>query len=560
MAIWVRNSALTFACISASRSLGILSLFCIVPAVNTFQIFRATQTAQFGSVPTDVTGAQFLVYLLQNVTNLRLDQLQTSAPEGESLWRLETLSQLFSFIHYAIAGRFLSPSATVYSFVALGWVATGLIAYLVARELGAKRPVSSLVGVAVQLLPVIAWVSQYWLTYVWLAVPLFSLLMAIRAVRMWTRLRGALLVLSVVFPLFFDLYWFYFSLVIVSTFALANIRSPVWRRFAIVLLSFWAGAVTLPRVVRAIDPQSGLSTLLYNFAPTSLDVLTTYGAVPLDYVTPGPWHPVMSTPSRLSHLAWEVNPAMYTGAIVVALGVGRLLFLRKRPIDSVRVATYASAGVLFAFSLKPVYAGIPLPSYLISLAFPGLQYQFRASYVASAVLVILAGMAIQDLISTRLVATSIGAPLALLVIADLWLAKPELFVVDHRVNWSGIAQELRERDDTLVSVLPPSVNSHRSLTEQVFLEVKFSNGLYSPSEADRIFSDPLLNVCRKIQAVRALGVTHLLHYTGEAGSEWTKGEIVGSGMADLLRTTRYWGSGPELEEVDLYVLRDGKTC
>ena len=114
-----------------------------------------------------------------------------------------------------VSTRVFDPFFSVSIWIWAGWVISGLVVYLIAREVGVHFYGAILSGVLVETLP---WMREKVMThnaYVFLCVPLITVLLLLKFSKTPSTKLLKLLGLAVVLTFFFDLYWFFFNVYLV---------------------------------------------------------------------------------------------------------------------------------------------------------------------------------------------------------------------------------------------------------------------------------------------------------------------------------------------------------
>lgn len=460
-----------------------LLCFCVYPTYFMWPLIGTNTNSHLVSGLTDVDGGIQLTQVLKTLQFPWSLNFYTDFPTGASIWRIQNFSQGIMIVFLWLATRILSAPAAISTFVYLGWVATGFVAYLLAMKYGVQRAESIFCGIAVQFLPFFRTNAGHYITYVWIAVPLLLILLLTDFAHK-PRRKGALVV--VVFLLstaFFDGYWFYFSLIIGLIFCLFHVGKVRNHFFSLSLKNqvayYWApilaavtGYVFFLLWITQTGAQSSSSRPI---SITNIDTIRNSAGKLADYVN-RPWTTTLGGESYLH------RPIGYVGIFVAffaIVGITSCVYRRKNLF--LVATTFSLMSLTIAPELLIFSKMIPMPSGLVRFIAPGLQYPVRAALIVECLLVVLASMGISEmrknLGSNRLSVKSMILVIFLAASLDLNPSADRIFSAEYD-KYKTIRQILGN-DPGAVVMAAPENKIGRSWHEQWMMNVPFGNSLYN---------------------------------------------------------------------------------
>jgi len=328
------------------------------------------------------------------------------SPNEASFWSVHRAFQGIQWLFLYLETRFMSPQLSINVFLLLGWVSTGFVSYLIARELKLGRTISLWVGCLVEMLPVLREKLGEHHSFVWISVPLLLVLFSLQFLRDINLRRFSNCLAAWISMLFFDPHWFYFSAPCVLMCGIILIYTKwsilityMFRNRLRMTLSICFTAIVTYLAVRKIFQLANLgsdSGIGRSYGVATTDWIDNYSGSILDYVMPS---------ARLAAQFGGFDPGrgsdniFYGGIIAVILFLYALisrvvfannqrrflliftLFLMILPVGSVQV---------FNIDLPPL-------SYFVRFAMPGVRVFIRTSILGQALLVVIAGVGLAHL-------------------------------------------------------------------------------------------------------------------------------------------------------------------
>ena len=188
---------------------------CVVPVTMMWEVLFFNQNAQLanpgavsnGSTITDLDGAARLAYLLSDMSTPWAHTSFISSPSGAGIWRFQSMSQMIQIVFLWVMSHLVQPMLAANLLVLVGWIATGIATFAIARNVGCRRLVAVSCAMAVQMVPFMRFMAANFTSYVNIGPPLLCLIAALKFSQNPSKRSTALLVLSLLVTSFFDPYW-----------------------------------------------------------------------------------------------------------------------------------------------------------------------------------------------------------------------------------------------------------------------------------------------------------------------------------------------------------------
>ena len=380
-------------------------IFLLYPAIYMAPVLIPSTRTRLGQGRTDMNGT---VLFAQHLKNMRFPWSQNSwmgYPEESNFWLLSRVVQSIHWFIFYFFTRFFSAFYSVNLSILLGWTLTGLLAFLLAREVGITKFSSIWVGVITQSLPWLREKVEDHLSYVYVAVPLLIIICVIKFVKFPSSKTGFLLASSLSFAFVFDLYWFFFGFYI----ATACLLFIFLNKFFVLAFSRQVVLVTViaALVASAIQTADWLLALVNkpnaNFASRTLGVpdhgfVFRYSGSPADYINRNPLRPFFTTSFDPS---FGSDNIFYVGVSIIVLSI--FGFKRLFKTQSLRVGSVLCITLILTFllSVRSINFGpisIPAINQYFKFVMPGTRVFVRSGLITEAILVVIAGLGVEHLL------------------------------------------------------------------------------------------------------------------------------------------------------------------
>ena len=381
-------------------------LFLFLPITYMAPVLSLGTRSRIGSGSSDMNGT---ILLAQQLKNMRFPWSQSTwlgFPEESSFWIFTRFSQTIHWIIFYVLTRFFSAFEAVNLSILIGWTLTGLLAYLVAREIGVSKLFSIGVGLATQSLPWIREKIEEHISYVYICVPLFVILCLLKFAKTSSLKNAFVLLTSITVSFIFDLYWFYFifytvifSLVVLYAKRISLLKKSL--RFIIFAVGFTTGLVVYQIMNKLLMLANGPNPIVSDrtLGVPDWQFVNRYSGSPADYINRDPLNPLFPT---LFDPTVGGDNVYYVGMSIIVLAlIGIVCLIKNTRKNSNKIVLVA---LLFTFllSLRKVDFGIfsvPAINQYLKYVMPGARVFLRSGLIAQALLVITAGVGLQYLSS-----------------------------------------------------------------------------------------------------------------------------------------------------------------
>ena len=374
---------------------------CLVPGSNS--ILK-------GQEATDLNGTVFQAQMLKNMAFPWSTNQLLNAPTGERFWNVFAVPQAIHWGALWSLTRFLSPVLALNYWLLIGWIISGISAYVLARYIKVSVYGSLVAGLLVEMLPWLREKASTHMAYVFLCVPLFAVLLALRhfddpSKRSFLSIIGYL---GLIF--FFDLYWFYFVLMIFCLIAIMNIKS-IFSRFKGLpsRLKLTISGIASAGIVASL----GLLALVKNLTtadqafgrplePTTNRYIDEFNGSITRFIVPWSDHFLVRN-GFLASQKVDNDRVIYGGLIIILLSItGLLLKTLKNRSQSLHINRIFLLATCFIFltipsSIWTPIGQIPTPISLVKYLVPGMRRFARSGLITEALLCILAAATIDSL-------------------------------------------------------------------------------------------------------------------------------------------------------------------
>lgn len=487
-----------------ARWTGLLSSLCVVPITLMWQVLIVSPNSHLanpGPLPTastvtDLDGAARLVYLLSDMPTPWSETHLISSPSGASIWRIQSLTQSVQIVSMWLLSQVFQPMFVVNLFVLMGWILTGVVVFLLARELGLSTTAAVIASLLVQTMPSMKFMAANFTSYVYVAVPLGCVLMFLRLRERRTARSLFLFLVTLSACVFFDPYWAFFVLLIAVLLTTLTLAGDIWTRkglqqiiqslVALVVLGLmWTAGLAIAH--RMGETDIGRSVDKASHVDVRNSALTLSNLVSTKQMGVGPLLPIAFLVSVVHHLLFSKSKIRLTAA---------------------------ASGLMMMASLRFFVVGTDyeiVPASLLRHVMPGVRFFDRAALIGVALGVILVIGSMEALVSAvqpnRRVTTISLCFLLFVPFSYPGLGIPK--TTKSYDDWSQIRNELAKSKDARVLALPFSRRG-RDWIEQASFRAPLANDLVQLVQD----SQTLLQLSRGPDAfatyVASLGVSHIL--------------------------------------------------
>ena len=491
------------------------------------------------------------VWVAQQLNEMQLPwsrNMLVGAPNGVPFWSPASIVNGLYWAVLWLLTRVASPIVSVNLTLLIGWVLSGLCAYVLAKKLGSNYIGAIAAGISLQMLP---WFREKLLAhplYIFWCVPIIVLILAINFIKQPEFKNLVFLALFLVFSFFIDLYWFWYSVDITAIVLTVNIlhlgrnisRWPIWQRvvtFSTITLFpasvFLAYGVLKRRTSTEVTWERPLEIASAKF-------IDQFQGSLWKFLTPPPEHLLFANNSLLN--VGREDVVNYVGISVICFAALSFHANLKRKPSRELVSIWVVAVFFSLFTIPTSYGflGLNLGGLVDALRVlnPGLRVFSRTGMIAQASLCVLAGLGISKLITRVRFKSIIATLLILTLIIDFNPFARRLSNDDYK-EYEAIRESLFQADSPVTLELWPALNRLYFPRYYIDSGKSFTWGEYNDrSEAI------MLHASRGdedfYQYLKSRGITHVLipRSNGEAPVYWSKWGRFGS--IDLKFDAKYF--------------------
>jgi hypothetical protein len=179
------------------------------------------------------------VAIAQSIERMRYPwsmNVMANAPFGEDFWSLSRMVQAVQWLVLWILTRFGSAILAVNLLICIGWVLSGIAAFALSKYLKYSTIAAVFSGLLVQMLPWVREKAMTHVSYVYLCVPIFAILLLFQFKDIPKKENFIKLFSFFCLTAFFDLYWFYINILIAAVFIVVSYES-LFQKFQIVAVA-----------------------------------------------------------------------------------------------------------------------------------------------------------------------------------------------------------------------------------------------------------------------------------------------------------------------------------
>lgn len=482
-----------------------------------------------GQEATDLNGTVFQAQILKNMALPWSSNQMLNAPTGERFWNVFAVPQA---IHWGVLWsltRFLSPVLALNYWLLTGWIISGVSAYVLARYIKVSVFGSLLAGLLVEMLPWLREKASTHMAYVFLCVPLFAVLLALRHFDNPSKRSFLLIVGYLGLIFFFDLYWFYFVLMIFCLIAIMNIKS-IFSRFNGLpsRLKLTISGIALAGIVTSL----GLLVLVKNLTtadqafgrplePTTNSYIDEFNGSTTRFIIPWSDHFLVRNGFLVTQKV-DNDRVIYGGLIIILLLIaGFLLNVLKNKSQSSyfnKIFFLAASFILLTIpsSIQTPIGQISTPISMVKFLVPGMRRFARSGLITEALFCVLAAATIDSLY--RLNRKSLARTSLIVVIAGLCIIDlSPLTLREARSAYSefeGVREALSRENTPVLYSFSPNIDAAN------YLNVKSVRSSYDHDWNTDFEVQAALGDANFAAYLASRGVTHVLipDQTANSGS------------------------------------------
>jgi hypothetical protein len=399
--------------------------------------------------------------------------LMENASSGLDFWNLPAMVQGVNWAAIWSLNRIVPPIQAVTWWIWIGWVLSGISVYILTKKIGATELGALSGAVCFEMLPWVREKAATHITYVFVCLPIILILLLIRFEEKPNK-RRLLCVLGVTFSiLFFDLYWFYFSVTLLVLYLVFRWKFllDLYRtqsrseKFATWLSSTLAvfGAFTLFVFFKSRLVATNSSSLLNVWSEQFIDQFQT----PLwFFIRPSSYHLLRPLPDP--NVASNEDVVHYVGVIVLILAftvVSKFVLTQSFRTDwrlkFVLICTAIFSALTIPSKVHVFGIDISAPVSFYRFVTPGIRVFARAGLISQALICVLAGLAISFVEGKSKLSTTryiVAVSIAVFAILDLNPFGGQNFNSEFG-NYKKIRNILETHSDSYLYVLQPETDS-----------------------------------------------------------------------------------------------------
>lgn len=417
----------------------------------------------------DTGGMVRTAQMLSRMSTPWSTNMMSGAPSGETFWSIPAISQGWQLLIQWLLVRVLPPTTAVNYWILLGWILSGFAIYLLSRQLGVSRSLSMAGGIAFEMLPWIREQVNTHTSYVFVCMPLFVIYFVLKWFKNQTSNNLVVALISLVAAVFFDLYWLYFSVLIViliSLFHFKDLLSLISRlpsKTKYILISCLT--ITLLSaliIVQLITQQMSISVSAFRpLAVVDKGFIDEFNGDIWRYIRPDYLHPIISYP--IPRTGTREDVVTYAGIVVVGLAIFAMSFALLQKRRDVSVITFLT--VFFMLLTMPTEWKTPFGTFpglvqYVRYIMPGVRVFSRAGLIVESLFCVLAVFGLfhlKKLIRSHIIGTAFVSVLLILICIDLAPANRRYINTDA-VSYNTINLALEQFKNPVVVELPPDLN------------------------------------------------------------------------------------------------------
>lgn len=455
------------------------------------------------STVTDLDGAARLAYLLSDMATPWANTHFISAPNGASIWRVQAVTQAIQITFLWVFSHVVSPMMAANFLVFVGWMLTGIVTYLLAKEIGCTQIVSICAAVAMQLTPSMRFMSANFTSYVFVAVPLITILMCAKYFKEMTWRRWSYVLVTLTVCGFFDPYWFFLAVFGCTIFGIATSAQAISKRdmkkgieILAITATFFLSITVLARLLMFFLDGGGNSRTI---------AISSKDDVQNSVLNLASW-----SESEFTGLGW---PSIF---LIAASCLA--IFAMNKTILWVWATTACSLLLLSSQIYVPFLDTRIIPAMWLRHVMPGVRFFDRAALVAIPILLVLVSKSLEDL-SRRIPWRRTGyflSPFAILILPITFpnLEKPQ--ISNSYDDWTEIRDAINREENPRVLALPFSRRG-RDWIEQASFQAPLVNDFVTSVSNNEVINQASNGPGPLAKYLWSNGVTHVFSVDSELG-------------------------------------------
>jgi hypothetical protein len=385
--------------------------------------------------------------------------------------------------------------------VLVGWIATGIATFAIARNVGCRRSTAVSCAVAVQMVPFLRFMAANFTSYVNVGLPLFCLIAAIKFSQTPSKKNTALLILSLLATSFFDPYWILLAVfgctIVIFTQTTSNaIRARSMRSafMPVLVLGVYASVSAGLRFVASILGQGSMGR---SVVVASRDDV---GNSVLNWTN---W-----TQSVYTGVGWLV-------LALFALSLVLLPWIKQRNLAVLTIVALVFISVASKISVPLTNIEV-MPAVWLRHALPGVRFFDRVALIAIPLVIVVVAKTLEE-VSSRFRLPTIAYFVISLLVIMLPLSYPNMKVPNVTKSyddWSGIRSALDMVPDAKVLALPFERRG-RDWIEQASFRAPLVNDFVHRVNNQTVVHQASNGQNAFVAYLESIGVTHVLSIDDE---------------------------------------------
>ena len=482
---------------------------CVVPVTMMWEVLFFNQNAHLanpGAVPhvstiTDLDGAARMAYLLSDMSTPWAHTSFISSPSGAGIWRFQSMSQMIQIVFLWVMSHLVQPMLAANLLVLIGWIATGIATFVIARNVGCRLLVAVSCAMAVQMVPFMRFMAANFTSYVNIGPPLLCLIAALKFSQNPSKRSTAFLVLSLLVTSFFDPYWILFAV------------------FGCTIVIFMQ---TSSHAIKARSMRTAFIPILVLGVYASLSVGLRFVASNLGQGSIGRSVVVASRDdvgnSVLNWTNWTQSAYTGVGWLILALFALSLVFLpwikqRNLAVLTIVALTFISVASKISVPLTNIEV---MPAIWLRHVMPGVRFFDRVALLAIPLVIVVVARTFEE-VSARFKLLRFAYLVIPLLVLMLPLSYPNInapTVLKSYDDWSGIRSALANVPSAKVLALPFDRRG-RDWIEQASFRKPLVNDLVTPVMNQQVILHASHGPASLASFLNAHDVTHVFSIDNE---------------------------------------------